>query len=265
MGRFGQFAVRPLPAPRAVTAVHGAHVGGDEEAPVGVSVDEPFHRHVPVFRQGIAHPHAVVSVLGHRRRRLLTDRVFGIRGIDEAEVVGGNADVQLRLEELELLEFGTRIGQELRQGVQVFDAVLVLPTPIVPLFISGVGKELWPPKLARRGRWAIQHGFLPAGRTSHDALCSSPIGENRRPRRGTARPRRTTMNGSPNQECWIDWVAAPLPLSWRVRPASIIAAAKNNPSCGVSRTIRDPQLMGKYRPLVRFVKCPTTPWGAGII
>ena len=70
-----------------MAAVHGAHVGRDEEAPVGVAVDQPFHGHVRVLAQRVVQSHAVVEELLRDRDRLAADGVLKVYMLPQGAIV----------------------------------------------------------------------------------------------------------------------------------------------------------------------------------
>src|SRR5262249_7197839 len=72
---------------------------------------------------------------------LETNRIFGVFGVDQGEIVRWNRQFVLGLEGPDGFELLRGEGQEISQLPNRADGVLGLPPPIVPLFVGNVAPE----------------------------------------------------------------------------------------------------------------------------
>ena len=130
-------------AARAVTAVHRAHVGNQEQYPVGVTVRQTRYGRVAVLMQGIFQVGGRALQLLDGRNGLLADRAVRIFRIDQRQVVGrdGHAERFERFADAFLLFSGQLdVFLELIYGL---NPVFYLPVPVVPLLVGHFGKEFF--------------------------------------------------------------------------------------------------------------------------
>ena len=94
------------PLARAEPAIHGADVRGDQQGAVGIAVRQARHRRVLVLFERILQLVAG-RVLGLERRgdRLQADRIVGIVGVDQREVVRRDGELVLGLQGADGFEF----------------------------------------------------------------------------------------------------------------------------------------------------------------
>ena len=121
---------------RAVTAVHAAHLGDDEEHAVGVAVGDARRRRVEVLGDGVLDVLGVDDELGRRRDALHAHGVRRIVGVHERRVVGRDADPELAHAGVEVSAL--RVG-EVEHALEVLgggEAVAQLPAVVVPVGVA---------------------------------------------------------------------------------------------------------------------------------
>ena len=130
-------------AARAVAAVHRAHVGNQEQYPVGVTVRQTRYGRIAVLMQRIFQVGGRTLQLLDGRNGLLADRAVRIFRIDQRQVVGrdGHAERFERFADAFLLFSGQLdVFLELIYGL---NPVFYLPVPVVPLLVGHFGKEFF--------------------------------------------------------------------------------------------------------------------------
>ena len=118
---------------RAIAAVGRAGSGGQEQHPVGITMDQPGNHRVVVLAErivGLAWA-ADIFVAGHDVGT--AQRFARIAKAHQAGVIGGNAHRQGAFVAFDRLALVRRQGEDPRQLVEGADAHAHLPTPIVPL------------------------------------------------------------------------------------------------------------------------------------
>ena len=130
-------------AASAVTAVHRAHVGNEEQHAVGITVSQAGCGRVLVFVQRVEKVGTGLMSLKTSGNALLAHWVVGVIGIDEAQVVRSDCHAQSREGLFHALFFLSGKADVLLQVLESLDAVLYLPFPVVPLLIGNIGKELF--------------------------------------------------------------------------------------------------------------------------
>ena len=83
------------PAPRAVAAIGGAPVGDQKQDAVGITVDQPGHRHRMIFAHRIQQLLGRLHHLTGPGNDLFADRAEGVVAVDQVEKVGRDREGQL--------------------------------------------------------------------------------------------------------------------------------------------------------------------------
>ena len=139
----GHFAVMLAgeTAARAVTAIHAALVGDEQQHAVGIPMGQTRAGGVDILVQriGVFIGGKLKLMLG--RYGLLTDGVVGIVKIDKGKVIRGDGHAQPAQRSLYAFFFFFGKGYVFLKVLKSFYAVLYLPFPIVPLFIGHVQEQ----------------------------------------------------------------------------------------------------------------------------
>ena len=125
----------------AVTAVHAALVGDEQQHAVGIPVGKARAGGVDILMQrvGILIGGELKLMLGGDS--LLADRIVGIVKIDEGEIVRGYGHAQPAQSSLYALFLFFGKGDVLLEVLKSFNAVFNLPFPIVPLLVGHVQEQ----------------------------------------------------------------------------------------------------------------------------
>jgi hypothetical protein len=125
---------------RAEPAIHGADVRRDQQRAVGVAVGQAGDRRVLVLVERVLFLGAGgAGQLRGGGDRLEPDRIGRVEPIDQGEVVRGDRQLVLGLEDVQGAPILDGEGEQLGQLPGVADGVLRLPPPVVPLVVGDVG------------------------------------------------------------------------------------------------------------------------------
>ena len=125
----------------AVAAVHGALVGDQQQAAVGIAVGQAGSGGVLILVQGVQQVGVGLMQLLGGGDGLQPDGIVRIAGLNQGQVVGGDGHAQGAQAGLDAFLF---LGSQLNvllQILQGLDAVLDLPVPVVPLLVGDVGEQ----------------------------------------------------------------------------------------------------------------------------
>ena len=140
-GKTGVLLAGEAPA-GAVTAVHGALVGDQQQATVRIAVGQTGGRGVLILMQGVQQVGSGLMQLGPGGNGLFADGVVGVVGVDQGEVVGGDGHAQSAEAGLDALLLLGSQRDVFFQVLQGLNAVFDLPSPVVPLGVGDVGEQL---------------------------------------------------------------------------------------------------------------------------
>ena len=139
------------PLAGAEAAVHGADVGRDQQRAVGVAVRQAAAPASPCPpRAGLPARSPTGSLLQRRGHRLQPDRVVGIVGVDQGEVVRRDGELVLGLQGADGFQLLRGEGEQVAELADGADGVLRLPAPVVPLVVGDVAPERVAPRLTGR-------------------------------------------------------------------------------------------------------------------
>ena len=127
----------------AVAAIHGAHVGDEEQNAVRVAVGESGSGRILVLVQRVVEVGGSDVALGALRDGLTADGVEGVVRVDKAQVVGRDGHAELGQGLLDTLGLFGLEGEVLAQLFVGLDAVFHLPFPIVPLLVGDVREQFF--------------------------------------------------------------------------------------------------------------------------
>ena len=122
----------------AVSAVHGALVGDQEQNSVRISVGEAGSRGVFIFVKRVQHVRIASVVLSDNGNSLHSDRAAGIVRIHQGSIVRGDAHTEVLSDFADVCFF---LFGEVNYFLQVFNrgnSVRYLPMPVVPLLFGNV-------------------------------------------------------------------------------------------------------------------------------
>jgi len=139
----GHFAVvlTGKAAAGAVTAVHGALVGDQQQHAVRITVGQAGGGGVGILVQGIGILVIGILQLLSAGDSHLADGIEGIVQIDQGQVVGGNSHAQLAQGLADALFLIGSQGHVLLQILNRLSAVGDLPMPVVPQILGNVGEQ----------------------------------------------------------------------------------------------------------------------------
>ena len=128
---------------RAVTAVHGAHVGDKEQHAVRITVGQAGRRRVFVLVQRVEQVGGCLMGLQSGRDALTADGVMRVVRVDEAQIIWSDGHTEGR--EGLSYAFFLFCGQFhiFLQVLKGLDAVLHLPFPVVPLLVGDFREQLF--------------------------------------------------------------------------------------------------------------------------
>ena len=125
----------------AVTAVHGALVGDQQQHAVRITVGQAGGGGVGILVQGIGILVIGILQLLSAGDSHLADGIEGIVQIDQGQVVGGNSHAQLAQSLADALLLIGSQGHVLLQILNRLSAVGDLPMPVVPQILGNIGEQ----------------------------------------------------------------------------------------------------------------------------
>ncbi len=137
----GRGRVGDLAFAGAVAAVHRAVVADVKKHAIRVAVRDAGHGHVGFFGQGIFELKGIGGEFAGLRHGLQAHGAGRVVGLHEGRVVRGDGDAEQGAALCEGVAFLGSERDDLLEGFQGADAVLLLPVPAVPLLGRGVLKE----------------------------------------------------------------------------------------------------------------------------
>ena len=124
----------------AVTAVHRAHVGDQEQHAIGITVCQAGRGRILILMQGVEQIGSDLMCLKAGGDALAAHGIVRIIGIDEAQIIRSDSHtqgLQGLLDTFFLLSSKAYILLEFLKGL---DAVFHLPFPVIPLLVGNVRK-----------------------------------------------------------------------------------------------------------------------------
>ena len=124
----------------AVATVGGAAIGNQKQHPVGIAVNQPWHRHMAVLTARVGHLGGGNRSLPDMGDDLPADRAVGILALDQIEIMGRDGEGQLVARKDHASTLLRSEEEVLLKPLQCGDPVAKLPLPVIPL----VGWNLLP-------------------------------------------------------------------------------------------------------------------------
>ena len=127
----------------AVAAVHGAHVGDEEEHAVWIAVCEAGSGRVLILVQRVVEVGGGDVALFAGGDGLATDGVVGVVGVDKTQIIRRDGHTELGQSFLDTFGLFRGEGEILAQLFVGLDTILDLPFPVVPLFVGNLREQLF--------------------------------------------------------------------------------------------------------------------------
>ena len=129
----------PVPLADAEAAVGGAEARHHEQHPIGVAVRQPGGDLIGFLAERIDLAEGGAALLLERREDHAPDRIFGIGGVDQAEIIRCHREAEDAAERIGGAPLVLGEIEEARQIGGVADGVLELPADVVPAGFWDVG------------------------------------------------------------------------------------------------------------------------------